>query len=645
MFPLNRKTRFRAGPRPAPEISKEASTDESTPRIAISDDGIIAYASTAFAALAGLGAADIVNLDAATILKFPDAREPFTKIRPGMQQVMVLGRREPLAFHFDWLTTKDQRRYLVGSAVPISKNPKEIPPKEIFEAKILQTRSRAPAQSTTGAIETREDLQRFADLTQEIMLVTSEHGDILRINDTFTTQLGYTRADMANKSLFDLFHPEDRVFVRGAIEPEGNAFSTDFEARVLTRSGEERRLEWKIRLDSGALYCLARDITPARRQEKALQRRAEQLKEAESIARMGNWRWQIGEEEILWSDELYKIFGVARGVFQPSLESMNRMINRRDINKVNQAFQRAMMEQNDYDMEFRITRPDGEERFIRCEGRCAVDSSGEAVALYGIMQDMTERMAHERALHEAKEAAERAYNAKSQFLANMSHELRTPLNAIIGFSEMIQQQLLGPVGNPKYLEYINGVHESGEHLLNIISDILDMSKIEAGKYELALEEVNVVKTIRLAIHMMESRALDNDVKITIDKGPDGKIDENTHIVADRRAFLQIMLNLLSNAVKFSHKGGHVEIACAPEKNAISIRVTDHGIGIPANKLASITNPFEQVSSHYTRNHEGTGLGLAITKELAKLHGGSLQIESTLGQGTSVTVKMPLDASK
>jgi two-component system cell cycle sensor histidine kinase PleC len=252
------------------------------------------------------------------------------------------------------------------------------------------------------------------------------------------------------------------------------------------------------------------------------------------------------------------------------------------------------------------------------------------------MQDMTERVLYEGELKAAKETAERAYAARTQFLANMSHELRTPLNAIIGFSEMMQHQLLGPIGSEKYLEYIGGIRESGEHLLDLISDILDMSKIEAGKYDLDLTEVQPGKLVKLAIHMMEGRAHEAKVKIQAAK----HIDENFKIVADRRAVLQILLNLLSNAVKFTKQGGEVMVELLQKENNCWIKVIDNGIGIPANKLATITKPFEQVSSSYTRNHQGSGLGLAITKELAEMHGGSLFIESAYGKGTSVTIKLP-----
>ncbi|HEY8189667.1 MAG TPA: HAMP domain-containing sensor histidine kinase, partial [Micavibrio sp.] len=213
-----------------------------------------------------------------------------------------------------------------------------------------------------------------------------------------------------------------------------------------------------------------------------------------------------------------------------------------------------------------------------------------------------------------------------------------PLNAIIGFSEMMQRQLLGPIGSERYLDYIGGIRESGEHLLDLISDILDMSKIEAGKYELDLEELNVAKIIRLAVHMMEGRATEAKVQIAIDIA-----GEDLHVVADRRALMQILLNLLSNAVKFTEPGGSVRIECIKRRDYASIKVHDTGIGIPANQLKDITRPFEQAASHYTRKHEGTGLGLAITKELIELHGGSLHIDSTVGIGTVVTVKVPYNA--
>jgi signal transduction histidine kinase len=241
---------------------------------------------------------------------------------------------------------------------------------------------------------------------------------------------------------------------------------------------------------------------------------------------------------------------------------------------------------------------------------------------------MTERILYERELRAAKDASEQAYAAKTRFLANMSHELRTPLNAIIGFSEMIEHQLLGPIQNKKYVEYAGGIRESGEHLLDLISDILDMSKIEAGKYDLDLSTVRMSEIIKAAVKMVSGRAEEGRINLEIPEN----LAQDITLVADARAVKQIILNLLTNAVKFTKEGGSVWMECLTREEHLAIRI-------------NVLRPFEQVSSHYTKDYEGTGLGLSITKELVELHGGSLHIDSTVGIGTSVTVRLPYDASK
>jgi len=366
-----------------------------------------------------------------------------------------------------------------------------------------------------------------------------------------------------------------------------------------------------------------------------LVRQQKRLSEAEAIANMGQWHWRIGQDTLNFSDQLYTIFGLEPSGSKPTLQSINDMIHKNDAERMMQVFQRAIIEQKDYDMDFRIQTPAGETRYIRCEGRCQTDEEGDVNALYGIMQDVTETMEYQKNLRIAKETAERAYAAKSQFLANMSHELRTPLNAVIGFSEMMERQLLGPIGNEKYLEYIKGIRESGEHLLDLISDILDMSKIEAGKYELSLESFNITKIIKLAAHMMEGRALDGNIRLFVNS-----FNDQLQVTADRRAVMQMILNLLSNAIKFSKENGEVFITLKQKEKFYAIEVKDNGIGIPANKLASITMPFEQAEINYTKKYEGTGLGLSITKELAEIHGGELVLESRLDVGTTATLLLP-----
>jgi two-component system cell cycle sensor histidine kinase PleC len=234
-----------------------------------------------------------------------------------------------------------------------------------------------------------------------------------------------------------------------------------------------------------------------------------------------------------------------------------------------------------------------------------------------------------------KTRAEEANQAKSKFLANMSHELRTPLNAIIGFSEIMESGMFGPLGAEKYNEYCSDIRSSGEYLLDVINDILDMAKIEAGRIRLDFEELDLDALLAEAIRVVSARAQDKQLELV------AKISPELALRADRRALKQIMLNLLSNAVKFTPAGGRITVRGRRADGCIILTIADTGIGIAKDALAQLGRPFEQVESQLTKSHHGSGLGLAIAKSLAELHGGRMRIRSTLGKGTLVVVRMPL----
>jgi two-component system, cell cycle sensor histidine kinase PleC len=237
---------------------------------------------------------------------------------------------------------------------------------------------------------------------------------------------------------------------------------------------------------------------------------------------------------------------------------------------------------------------------------------------------------------EEKTRAEEANQAKSKFLANMSHELRTPLNAIIGFSEIMEGCLFGPLGAEKYSEYCADIRESGKYLLDVINDILDMSKIEAGRIRLDLEDLELERMLADAMRVVSARAQEKHLTLT------SEIASNIRFKADRRAIKQIMLNLLSNAVKFTPEGGHINVSGRLSSDSVMIVIQDTGIGIPKDALAKLGRPFEQVESQLTKRHQGSGLGLAIAKSLTELHGGNIRISSTANVGTIVTVRLPRD---
>ena len=247
------------------------------------------------------------------------------------------------------------------------------------------------------------------------------------------------------------------------------------------------------------------------------------------------------------------------------------------------------------------------------------------------LADLAEKYAAE------KTRAEDANQAKSRFLANMSHELRTPLNAIIGFSEIMEAAMFGPLGAEKYSEYSRDIRESGQYLLEVINDILDMSRIEAGGIKLAPEDVELDPVIADCLRVVWGRATEKNLRLHSD------IAAGIHLCADRRALKQIALNLLSNAVKFTPDGGALTVRGRARAGKVTIAIADNGIGIPKTALHKLGRPFEQVENQLTKRHQGSGLGLAIAKSLTELHGGAMRICSALGQGTTVVVRLPIAA--
>ena len=242
-----------------------------------------------------------------------------------------------------------------------------------------------------------------------------------------------------------------------------------------------------------------------------------------------------------------------------------------------------------------------------------------------------------------KRAAEAASHAKSEFMAAMSHELRTPLNAILGFSEMMETRVFGPLGAnemgcAKYGEYAGDIHRSASHLLAVIGDILDMSKIEAGRFEIVREAMDVAPLIRESVRSIAIPAADKGIAV------ETAVESALPVRGDERAIKQVLLNVLSNAVKFTPEGGTVSIGAERLDRAVSVVIQDTGIGIPRAALRRVAQPFEQVQNQYTRSHEGSGLGLAISRALAELHGGQLWISSLEDVGTRVTLRIPLDGS-
>ncbi len=381
-----------------------------------------------------------------------------------------------------------------------------------------------------------------------------------------------------------------------------------------------------ITVVSVASLILATTLAGQRRAEASLKRNQVRLQNAQRITQLGNWDLDLRTGDMYWSKELSDIFGWT-APRSPNRQLLESALHPQDKASVCQAYQDLLDHEYPFCVDYRILRADGEERLVR---ERAVVSQHYAI---GSLQDITE-LQRWIELKEAKEAAEAANRAKSAFLANMSHELRTPLNAIIGYSELLEEEL-SDLDNPDLIQDVQRIHGSGQHLLTMISDILDISKIEAGRIALnydIFEVQSLVDTVLSKVNLL-IHANNNTLEVIYKNSPGC-------VYGDAQRVRQILLNLLSNAAKFT-MSGRIQFIIVQKKSIIRFIVSDTGIGIPEEFHQRIFQPFSQADSSSTREHGGTGLGLAIASQFAEMMGGSLSVDSRVGQGATFIFDLPI----
>jgi PAS domain S-box-containing protein len=291
--------------------------------------------------------------------------------------------------------------------------------------------------------------------------------------------------------------------------------------------------------------------------------------------------------------------------------------------------------QNLLEMTYRMLRKDGEAAWIQARAMIVRDGDGRAIRMVGTHTDVSDRVRMERELRDAKVQAEAANRAKSRFLANISHELRTPLNAIIGFAELLRDEVFGPLGEEAYREYARDIHDGGQHLLTLINQILDLSKIEAGKFELRLERQDLAHILGNAVRLMRERTIQIGLTVTLDVPQDLPA-----LVADGRALTQMINNLLSNAMKFTPAKGNIILSAGVLAGETWVRVADTGVGIAPEDIPRALASFGQVGLPVNDMQPGTGLGLPLVRALVEQHGGRFEIDSAIGRGTAVSLWFP-----
>jgi PAS domain S-box-containing protein len=436
-------------------------------------------------------------------------------------------------------------------------------------------------------------------------------------------------------------HPDDRDGVRALyLKILSSKEPTSFRCRILTLQGAYRLVESHVAAETGpdgeairltgVTYDIASEVICA------LQRRFTQLQDL--FSEISDFVLHVVEGgRILYvSPSIKRVLGydpqeLAEG-------DLLRLCHPDDTEEIIRAAGSLQEAGQSVSVRHRMMHRDGNWVWIECMIRSLrMSPDGHFVEATSVCRDITARKRAEDELAAAYARAEAASATKSRFLANMSHELRTPLNAIIGFSDIIRREMFGPVGSERYKEYAQLILESGEHLLDLINDILDMSKIEAGKFDLRLEPIDLHDVIHSSLKLLETRAQQAKLILTAELGED-----KPHIQADRRAIKQILLNLLTNSIKFTPPGGVVTTSLQILSDGVALQVRDTGIGIAEKDLSRITLPFEQVTHDPMLAQTGSGLGLALVQSLVTMHMGTLKIDSAQGEGTLITVFLPAD---
>ena len=357
---------------------------------------------------------------------------------------------------------------------------------------------------------------------------------------------------------------------------------------------------------------------------------------AEEIGKLGHYVWDdINNKCLYCSPELAQMYDITPDEYIEASE--NEDYNMSLIHPDDQKMYIAVVSVKDRDIDliFRTIRTDGSIAYFHEYGRRERDENGRSLKINDIIRDVTDEKNAQITLQAALVDAERANQSKSEFLATMSHEFRTPLNAILGFSEMMRAQYFGPLGSESYKEYADDIHNSGAHMLDLVNDVLDIAAIEAGKRPIVKESINLSELLEDSIRKTQPAADDHSIILSLDTPAD-----LPELYADKRSIIQMVFNILSNAIKFTPNNGTVCVSVRATNDEMVISIKDTGIGIPADKISVVVEPFAQTDSNPHTAQKGSGLGLSIVKSLIEAHDGSLKIESELGIGTTVTLTFP-----
>lgn len=504
-------------------------------------------------------------------------------------------------------------------------------------------------RESTRRVREWQDLEqgqeRFNDITRlssDMVWETDPNFDLVYVSPRVTEILGFHPREIIGRNLFALGAPEDGT---GKFAPNMRSPFRDVAVAVTDRNSRVRplRLSGLPMFDDSGVFRgyrgTATDVSAETEAREIATLSRERLTTAIENISEGFALYDGHNRLVLCNNRLREYLGSAHRVLFPGapfhgiLQALNEhgtiISTSTSSSAVDDWLGLRDRAEKDGEASIEIELSGG--RWLRVTDRPTEDGG-----IVSIVSDITDAKGREETLLSAKELAEQGSRSKSEFLANMSHELRTPLNAIIGFSQVMRAETLGPVGSPRYIEYLDDIIDSSQHLLGVINDILDVAKSEAGKLDLKEQHVDIAEEVRLTTRLFGEQAAEANVHLVL------KLPDTLPLLwADQRKIRQILLNLVSNAIKFTPPDGSVTVSAKVNRSgAMSLEVKDTGIGIEEQDIAAALAPFGQVESSLSRRYEGTGLGLPLTQALVERHGGKLRLQSRPGKGTRVTARFP-----
>ncbi|MEG3617260.1 PAS domain S-box protein [Magnetovibrio sp. PR-2] len=509
---------------------------------------------------------------------------------------------------------------------------------------MLVARDTSERKRAAEALINRDfQLQGIMDTVVDGIITIDEAGMVQSFNRSAERIFGYDAQEVLQRNVSKLMPKQfadnhDSYIQRYKETGQAGIIGTGRETIATCKDGSEFPIDLAIselKRDGRSLFIgVVRDITDRKAAEDQLQESQERYALAIRGAGEGIFDWDVTSDQLYISSQICELTGYNNPFIKADL--WLGMINPDDRPTYHEKLIAHLKGFTDnFSHECRLRHKDGSERWIRISGKAISDKAGYVYRMAGSVGDITERIQARHQLIDAKERAEIANRVKTEFLANMSHELRTPLNAIIGFSDVMLAGLFGPL-EARYGEYIENIRDSGSHLLDVINDILDVSRIEAGQMELHPERAQVDDLIHSATRLVQDRARSADLELKV-KIADGLPD----LMVDPQRIKQVLLNLLSNAVKFTPENGQVTVTARQTVNdELVIAVADTGIGMHTDDIVTALTPFGQVDSKLTRKYEGTGLGLPLTKSFVELHDAHMDIVSEPNLGTTVSIHFP-----